>query len=112
MSDHMERLLYQDAQVLILARREPQSVRLVGEIDITNSQAVDHALRCCWGGDAPLVVDTGALTFVDLSGLRVLAMPALSPECRWIRLVNLTPFQRRLLDLMGWRHEAPARPLA
>ncbi|MDA0633816.1 STAS domain-containing protein [Nonomuraea sp. MCN248] len=112
MSDDTERLLYQDAQVHVIARCPPLTILLVGEVDITNSQELARTLRRSWNGGEPLVVDTGALTFVDLSGLRVLALPALPPEDRWIRLINLTPCQKRLLDLMGWRQKARARPLA
>ncbi|MFC5813952.1 STAS domain-containing protein [Nonomuraea harbinensis] len=111
MSDDMGRLLYEDAQLRIIARSGSDAVLLVGEVDVTNSSALERTLRSAWHGGEPLTVDTGALTFVDLSGLRVLVMPAVPPGRRWIRLVNVTPFQRRLMGLMGWHHEARAQPL-
>lgn len=105
-TEELGRLLYQDAQLRIVAR-SALDILLVGEIDVTNSPAVARTLRSSWHGREPLTVDTGGLTFVDLSGLRVLVMPELPPEQRWIRLTNVTPCQRRLLELLGWHPETP-----
>ncbi|MFF0329933.1 STAS domain-containing protein [Nonomuraea angiospora] len=101
-----ERLLYQDGQLTITVRAAPgaPAVALVGEIDASNSPAVARALAGCRQG-AYIVVDTGELTFIDVSGLRVLVMPTLPPTERWIRLHNVTPYQRRLLRMMGWFYE-------
>lgn len=101
-----ERLLYQDRQLTITVRVAPgpPSVSLVGEIDASNSSAVAGALASCRQGGS-VVVDTGRLGFVDVSGLRVLAMPGVPPSQRWIHLRNVTPYQRRLLLMMGWYHE-------
>ncbi|MFG6195905.1 STAS domain-containing protein [Nonomuraea sp. JJY05] len=107
-----ERLLYQDGQLTITVRAAPgpPSVALVGEIDASNSPAVAGALEGCRQG-AYIVVDTGELTFIDVSGLRVLVMPTLPPAERWIRLHNVTPYQRRLLRMMGWFYEPRAHHL-
>ncbi|MGP3912791.1 STAS domain-containing protein [Nonomuraea sp. 10N515B] len=110
-----ERLLYQDDQLKIMMRRnpgspEPLAVALIGEIDATNSHALAGALASCRQGSY-IVVDTGELTFIDVSGLRVLAMPTLPPSQRWIRLHNVTPYQRRLLRMMGWYYEPRAHHL-
>ncbi|MCK2213899.1 STAS domain-containing protein [Actinomadura sp. ATCC 31491] len=107
-----ERLLHQDEQlkVTVRATAEAPVVTLIGQIDASNSHALALALAGCRQG-AYIVVDTGGLTFVDVSGLRVLALPALPPEQRWIRLRNPTPYQLRLLRLMGWYHEPRAHHL-
>ncbi|MGW0802257.1 STAS domain-containing protein [Nonomuraea sp. NPDC002799] len=112
MSGVEERLLYQDEQLRIMMRAASgtPAVTLVGEIDATNSRALASTLASCRQG-AHVVVDTGALTFIDVSGLRVLAMPALPPAQRWIHLHNITPYQRRLLLMMGWYHDADAQHL-
>lgn len=101
-----ERLLYQDEQLKITVRAtsEAPAVTLIGEIDATNSHALAGALASCRQGTY-IVVDTGLLTFIDVSGLRVLVMPTLPPSQRWIRLHNVTPYQRRLLRMMGWYYE-------
>ncbi|MEU8321510.1 STAS domain-containing protein [Nonomuraea sp. NPDC048881] len=104
MNDLEERLLYQDGQLSITLRVVPgaPAVALSGEVDVTNSPALASTLSDSRGGSTYIVVDTGELTFVDLSGLRVLALPALPPDERWIRLRNVTPHLRRLLRMMGW----------
>jgi anti-anti-sigma factor len=104
-----ERLLYQDRQLTISTAVAPglpavPAVALIGEIDATNSRAVARTLASCRQGTY-IVVDTGELTFIDVSGLRVLAMPALPPAERWIRLHNVTPYQRRLLRMLGWFYQ-------
>lgn len=82
----------------------PPAVTLIGEIDASNSHALAEALAGCRQG--PYIdVDTAELTFIDVSGLRVLALPTLPPSQRWIRLHNVTPYQRRLLRMMGWYYE-------
>ncbi|SEG98369.1 anti-anti-sigma factor [Nonomuraea solani] len=98
-----ERLLYQDEQLTITVRAAPgaPAVTLSGAIDVTNSSALASALASC-RQDTYVIVDTGELTFIDISGLRVLVMPTLPPSERWIRLHNVTPYQRRLLRMMGW----------
>ncbi|RVX45649.1 anti-anti-sigma factor [Nonomuraea polychroma] len=110
-----ERLLYQDEQLKIMVRQssaapEAPAVSLIGEIDASNSRALAGALASCRQGTY-IVVDTGKLTFIDVSGLRVLAMPTLPPSERWIRLHNVTPYQRRLLRMMGWYYEPRAHHL-
>ncbi|MBT2234578.1 STAS domain-containing protein [Nonomuraea sp. NEAU-A123] len=103
-ADTTERLLYEDGQlrVFLRARCEVPVLALRGEIDITNSWALAQTLAAARESGTHILVDTSELTFIDLSGLRVLALPMLDPAERWIRLRNLTPFQRRLLSLLGW----------
>ncbi|MET8986547.1 STAS domain-containing protein [Nonomuraea wenchangensis] len=107
-----ERLLYQDEQLkaTVRAAAEGPVVTLVGQVDASNSWALAVALTGCSQG-RQVVVDPGGLTFIDVSGLRVLALPGLPPERRWIRLCNLTSYQLRLLRLMGWHHESRAHRL-
>ncbi|SDM41369.1 STAS domain-containing protein [Nonomuraea jiangxiensis] len=109
MSSVRERLLYQDGQLTILVRAALGApvVTLIGEVDATNSRALAAALASCHQG-AHVDVDTGGLTFIDISGLRVLVMPTLPPSQRWIRLHNVTPSQQRLLRMMGWFYQPHA----
>ncbi|MCF6470934.1 STAS domain-containing protein [Nonomuraea sp. MG754425] len=101
-----ERLLYQDEQLTITMATTPgvPAVTLIGEIDASNSPALASTLASCRQGTY-IVVDTGSLSFIDVSGLRVLVMPTLPPSQRWIRLHNVTPDQRRLLRMMGWFYQ-------
>lgn len=112
MNDDTGRLLYEDAQLQIFLRDAPVAAVLVGEVDATNSGALVRVLTQSRHAGDRLVVDTGALRFVDVSGIRALVMPGLPAEERWIRLRNVTPFQRRLLEITGWLHdEAHPQPL-
>lgn len=106
-TDVTERLLYADRLVRISLREGTSGPLLVlaGEIDVTNSGDVATALASCRAGQGRITADIGAVTFMDLSGLRVLLLPALPPAQRWIRLRNVTPYQKRLLGLLGWWHQ-------
>ncbi|MFG3441406.1 STAS domain-containing protein [Nonomuraea sp. NPDC047897] len=99
-----ERLVYADRLVRISLRVSGDGPLLVvaGEVDATNSEALARALERCRPRGRHVTVDTGALTFVDLSGLRVLLLPAVPAEQRWVRLRNVTPSQRRIIGLLGW----------
>ncbi|PZG21374.1 STAS domain-containing protein [Nonomuraea aridisoli] len=107
--DIQERLLYQDEQLRVTVAMTPgvPAVTLFGQIDASNSSALACALAACRTGPH-IIVDIGRLTFVDVSGLRVLAMPTLPPSQRWIRLHNVTPYQERLLRIMGWSYQPTA----
>ncbi|MBN6050907.1 STAS domain-containing protein, partial [Nonomuraea sp. RK-328] len=85
-------------------------VTLVGEIDVSNCEALTRALTACRAGGGHVTVDTGRLTFIDLAGLRALIMPALPAPQRWVRLRNVTPYQERLLHLIGWLYELDPEP--
>lgn len=113
-TDMTERLVYADRLVRISLRTADDDLVLTvaGEVDRTNSEALARALERCRPGGGHLTVDTGALAFVDLSGLRVLLLPTLPAAQRWIRLRNVTPSQRRLIALLGWCDEPePGQPL-
>ncbi|NUW32504.1 STAS domain-containing protein [Nonomuraea sp. SMC257] len=126
-TDTNERLLYADRLVRISLRmplRDPRTtphllftpgdagpvVTLVGEIDVSNCTALTRALTACRAGGGHVTVDTGRLTFIDLAGLRALIMPALPAPQRWVRLRNVTPYQERLLHLIGWLYELDPEP--
>ncbi|MEU8247694.1 STAS domain-containing protein [Nonomuraea sp. NPDC048916] len=103
-ADVTHQLIYEDGLVRITLTEvtDPPLLTLVGEIDVTNSEELLRALTRCRRGCGQVTVDTGALAFIDLSGLRALIMPTVPPSECWIRLHNVTPYQRRLLTLMGW----------
>ncbi|MDF2706966.1 MAG: hypothetical protein K0R62_2618 [Nonomuraea muscovyensis] len=118
-TDMTERLLYADKLVRIFLRAGEDGPLLVlaGEVDVTNSQALARTLERCRPRGRHVTVDTGALTFVDVSGLRVLLLPTVPAAQRWVRLRNVTPSQERVIRLLGWReepqpHQRPARSAA
>ncbi|MCT9932004.1 STAS domain-containing protein [Planotetraspora sp. A-T 1434] len=101
------RMLYTDDRLTVWSATV-RWVRLSGEIDLTNSEAVALVLADAQQGDDLVLVDVGQVTFIDLSGLRALALLPGTPPRRGIRLVNKPPFMRRLLRTLGGRPGQPA----
>ncbi|NUW33023.1 STAS domain-containing protein [Nonomuraea sp. SMC257] len=69
-----DRVLYVDGLLRVTSaeRSGVPSVALVGEIDRTNSPALARVLREAAGFGGRLVIDAARLSFVDVSGVRVL----------------------------------------
>ncbi|GAA2275818.1 hypothetical protein GCM10010149_18460 [Nonomuraea roseoviolacea subsp. roseoviolacea] len=69
-----ERVLYADRLLRVTSgeRSGAPSVALVGEVDRTNSPALARVLREAAGLGGSLVIDAARLSFVDVSGVRVL----------------------------------------
>ncbi|ETK34936.1 STAS domain-containing protein [Microbispora sp. ATCC PTA-5024] len=93
-------VLYTDPHLRVVWSTADSSLLLNGELDVSNSDAVGTALAHVRGGSGPVVVDTGGLRFVDLAGLRALLAPGPlgGPS---VRLRNVPPYLRRLLDILG-----------
>jgi anti-anti-sigma factor len=96
------RVLYRDAILRITCVAMPSGspwVRLAGELDASNSAAALNALTRARPQDGHLVVDLGQLTFVDLAGIR--ALTAFSCDGTGVRMRNISPRMRFLLDLLN-----------
>jgi anti-sigma B factor antagonist len=78
-------------------------VRLAGELDIVTAPELENALR---SANSEIIVDLADLTFVDASGLRVLASAGTREERRGDRLVvvNANPLAQRMFELTGLDH--------
>jgi anti-sigma B factor antagonist len=76
-------------------------VRVAGEVDVAASGTLRARIDAAAGG--PLVVDLGAVTFVDSSGLRELLRAGIECERLGGRLVlaAVPPVLDRLMDLTG-----------
>ncbi|MDQ3723099.1 MAG: STAS domain-containing protein [Actinomycetota bacterium] len=56
---------------------EAHIIELIGELDLAGAPRLEQALRDAEAGDASsIVVDLGALDFIDSTGLRLLVMAA------------------------------------
>ena len=56
---------------------EAHIIELIGELDLDGAPKLEEALRAAEAGDAAaIVVDLGALDFIDSTGLRLLVMAA------------------------------------
>jgi anti-sigma B factor antagonist len=80
----------------------PRTLRVEGEVDTSNTDALEEALLAHAGGDGDVVVDLAQLTFIDSSGFRVLIRAAKALEGRG-RLVlrSAPPLVGRLIDTLG-----------
>ncbi|MFD7797432.1 STAS domain-containing protein [Streptomyces sp. NPDC059759] len=76
---------------------------LSGEIDLESSVLLHEAITAHGDALPRVVLDLAAVTFMDSSGIRVLAAAhlAVQSDDGWIRLVALTPPVRRVVDIVG-----------
>ncbi|MGI5162115.1 STAS domain-containing protein [Microbispora sp. CA-102843] len=95
-------LLYLDKQLVVRAS-DDGSVRLIGQIDLTNGDAIADTLHREWARPGTgTVVDVAELQFIDLYGLRALALLSDIPLGRPIRLHNVKPGLHKVLSLLDW----------
>ncbi|MEV4293194.1 STAS domain-containing protein [Microbispora rosea] len=93
-------LLYTDTYLSIRWSPADSSVILDGEVDLSNSAAVAKALAEARSERDEITVDMGALRFIDLAGLRALLAPASPAVDDAVRLRNVPPHLRRLLEML------------
>jgi len=79
-----------------------QAVHLAGEFDMLAADAMEDLLVAA-AGDGPLVVDLGAVTFIDSCGIRALiaAHHAARDAGHPYSLANATGQPRRVLAMAG-----------
>ncbi|GGO61186.1 STAS domain-containing protein [Nonomuraea cavernae] len=75
----------------------PTVVRLVGEVDATNSGALRRALARALRMDRHLVIDAGRVVFIDVSGVRELVSFVQETS---VRVHNVPSQMRRLLHML------------
>jgi anti-anti-sigma factor len=78
--------------------------RLEGEIDMSAAEALlVRTTELAAAHDGDLVLDLAAITFIDSGGMRALLIVRenLAAAGRALRLANVTPEVKRLLDLVG-----------
>lgn len=86
-------------------------VTLYGELDLATAPLLRARLtELIADGRVKLVVDFGALEFVDASGLSALTAAAglLRDREGWIRLVGVSTHTRRVLRILQLTRELPA----
>ena len=95
-----------------LSRPDGPCVAVSGEVDIETAPRLRRTLVDAAGAGQPVVVDLGAVTFMDSSGLAALivAQRAATAAGSTIELENVPPAVRRLLSLTGMDTFLPARP--
>jgi len=82
----------------------PLVVTIRGEVDLATSPELESSVsRAFDGAPSVVVLDLGALTFIDSSGLRVLVSLAREASARGASLAlrAVPPHAQRVLDLTG-----------
>jgi anti-anti-sigma factor len=99
-------IVYRDRQLLVERTDRPPGFRFVGEIDISNSVAISHALREALDGEPHIHLDMRSLVFCDVSGIRALVNvgQVLGPDRRLL-LHGVAPELERVIRLVGWADE-------
>jgi anti-anti-sigma regulatory factor len=94
-------VLYADRLISVRSTADG-SVRLAGQIDLTNGDAVATVLEHNRRGSSALIVDVSDLQFIDLYGLRTLALLSHDPLGHPVHLRNVQPSLMRLLGMLPW----------
>jgi anti-anti-sigma factor len=95
--------VYADKHLLVTRTAAPPGLRLAGEIDMTNSDAVMDCVKTAFpdGGDHHL--DLSALSFCDISGIRGLIEIATERgDGRRLLLHGLPEQLQTVLRVTGW----------
>jgi anti-sigma B factor antagonist len=81
---------------------DPRGFALVGEMDVSNAEALDAELRA-WSGPGDLTLDLSGLEFIDSSGVRILidAVVRLRGSSRRMVLVDPVPPVERVFEVLG-----------
>jgi len=100
------RTVYLDSQLLVERTDRPPGFRFVGEIDISNSVALSHALTQDLDGEVRIHLDLRSLVFCDVSGIRALVNVAqvLAPDRRLV-LHGLAPQLEHVISIVGWAEQ-------
>jgi anti-anti-sigma factor len=75
-----------------------------GDVDLEVADRLEQELRVYAAStDGVVVVDCGAMTFIDSSGLRAFVVVAnsLEPGSRTVQLVNVSPACARAFEITG-----------
>lgn len=80
-----------------------QGARLVGELDLAQYERSDRALAPLFHADGDVILDLGALTFIDSSGIRLLIRlhAAVAEHGGRVILRDPTPHVFRVLEVAG-----------
>ena len=96
-----ERMLEPPLVITVSDLGATTTVCIAGEIDVATSPQIDEVLKRC--DSAPVRVDLAAVTFMDSSGIAVLARAHERAAAHHFELTiaNATPHVRRLFAITG-----------
>jgi anti-anti-sigma factor len=94
--------VYRDRQLSVMRTQRPPGFRFVGEIDITNSVAIGHALHHAMDGHQHIHLDMRSLVFCDVSAIRALVNVAEAVRGRRLLIHGLPPELEHVIGVVGW----------
>ncbi len=93
----------QEGALAIMRSDSTLAIRLRGEVDVTNADALGTALARALAGGRSVTVDFREVLFCDLSGLRALVQAAQACAAgQEIHVVALPEHLHRAMRLVGW----------
>ena len=88
----------------------PAVLAVQGEIDAANAETLELALLEVLKGDAPVVVDLGAVSFIDSSGLNAVVRVLRRHEGANVALAAANPAIARLIEMRGLHQMVAVHP--
>jgi anti-sigma B factor antagonist len=81
---------------------DPPGFELIGEIDVSNADALDAELQG-WAHPDDMTLDLSGLEFIDSSGIRILidAIVRLGGSDRRMILIGPSPSVERVFEILG-----------
>jgi anti-anti-sigma factor len=106
-----QEIVFRDKQLVVSRIYRPSGLRLVGQVDASNVEGLQHALTSALPQDGETLVlhlDLTRLEFSDVSGIRAIVGTAEKADGKF-RLVlhGLPPLMSRVMGVVGWS-ELPA----
>lgn len=91
------------SRTMEIAAAGPGALRLSGEVDVSNVPSLSSALRSTAVGRAAVLLDLGALEFIDVAGMRAIHRTAQGLAARGGELMVLSPrpLVARMIAMMG-----------
>ncbi len=95
--------VYADSHLVVMRTEDPSGLRLAGEIDISNSEAVSQAMRIALSESLRPHIDLRALSFSDVSGIRAIVEIAQEREDgHQVLLHGLPRHLQTVMRATGW----------
>lgn len=94
--------IYADKQLVVTRTLEPYGLCFTGEIDMTNSHAVQLSLSMAFVRNGDMHLDLGGLIFCDISGIRSFVDAAEAMDGGRLMLHGLPALLQKVMNVTGW----------
>jgi anti-anti-sigma factor len=94
--------IYADKQLVVTRTLEPYGLCFSGEIDQTNSHAVQLSLSMAFVRNGDMHLDVRGLIFCDISGIRSFVDAAEAMDGGRLMLHGLPALLQKVMNVTGW----------